>query len=92
MSSGKILIGALAGLATGLTLGILFAPDKGSKTRKKISSKTEDMAGDLKDKFNQFVEGVTNQFSTAKEKASDMADKGKAKADEVRNKTASATN
>lgn len=35
MDTGKVLLGILAGLATGAVLGILFAPDKGSDTRKK---------------------------------------------------------
>lgn len=35
MNSGKVVLGALAGLAAGALLGILFAPDKGSETRKK---------------------------------------------------------
>lgn len=36
MSSGKIILGTLAGIAIGTTLGILFAPEKGCVTRKKI--------------------------------------------------------
>ena len=36
MKAGKVFLGVLAGVAAGAVLGILFAPDKGSKTRKKI--------------------------------------------------------
>jgi hypothetical protein len=44
MSSGKVLLGVLAGVAAGAFLGILFAPDKGLNTRKKIVKKGEDYA------------------------------------------------
>ena len=51
MSSGKIIVGILAGLAVGATLGILFAPDKGSETRKKISQKSGELTGNVKEKI-----------------------------------------
>jgi gas vesicle protein len=43
MSIQKLFIGTLAGLATGLAIGILTAPDSGSETRRKISSKADDL-------------------------------------------------
>jgi len=49
MNSGKVLLGVLAGLAAGALLGVLFAPEKGSDTRKKISKKGEDYADSLKE-------------------------------------------
>ena len=39
MKSGKILLGIMAGTAAGALLGILFAPEKGPVTRKKILKK-----------------------------------------------------
>lgn len=79
MSSGKVLLGILAGIAAGATLGILFAPDKGSSTRRKISQKGDDYADELKEKFNEFIGGITNKFETLIEKASRVAENGKVK-------------
>jgi gas vesicle protein len=42
MSAGKVLLGLLAGVAAGATLGILFAPEKGAVTRKRIAKKGDD--------------------------------------------------
>ena len=39
MSKGNTIAGLLVGLAAGAALGVLFAPEKGSDTRKKIASK-----------------------------------------------------
>ncbi|MBC7933942.1 MAG: YtxH domain-containing protein [Rhizobacter sp.] len=36
MKNGKFLAGVIAGLGTGVLLGLLFAPAKGSQTRKRI--------------------------------------------------------
>ena len=42
MTTGKAVLGILAGTAIGAGLGILFAPDSGCNTRKKISEKNPD--------------------------------------------------
>ncbi len=88
MNLGKILLGTLAGFAIGATLGVIFAPDKGSETRKKISKKGEDYAEGLKDKFNEFVDKVSEKVDeindAAQEEIEDVTgkvkDKFKAKA------------
>lgn len=83
MSSGKVLLGVLAGVAVGATLGILFAPDKGSKTRKQIAKKGDEYADELGEKFSDFISSVTEQFEKVKAEATRIAGNGKHKVEEI---------
>ncbi len=86
MSTGKLLLGVVAGVAAGALVGILFAPDKGSETRRKISKKGADYAADLKNSFSDLVDGMSSKFDDAKEEASNLADQGKAILDHSKNR------
>jgi gas vesicle protein len=77
MNSGKVLTGILAGFAAGAVIGILFAPDKGSLTRKKIATKGDDYVNDLKTKYDELVETVRSKYDGVKQGAKDLAAKGK---------------
>ncbi len=74
----KVLLGLLAGAAIGAIAGILFAPDKGSETRKKIKEGTSDLGDQLKDSFNNFVDNLKDKYQDAKEDVEEMVEKGKA--------------
>ena len=50
--------GIAFGAAIGSLLGALYAPDKGSKTRKKLSKKGAQYADELKGRFNEFLDGL----------------------------------
>ena len=65
MSNGKIVLGALAGLAIGGILGILLAPEKGSRTRRKILNKGEEYVEDLKDKVVDYLETIKDKYDNA---------------------------
>lgn len=75
MSNGKVFLGVLAGVATGALLGILFAPDKGCETRKKIAKKGKDYVDDLKEKMNEVVEDVTSKFESVVKEIKDSVKK-----------------
>lgn len=65
MDSGKVVLGVLAGFSAGALVGILFAPEKGSVTRKKILNKGEEYIDGVKEKVDELVEMVNQKIETA---------------------------
>lgn len=84
MNSGKVLLGVLAGVAAGAMIGILFAPEKGSKTRKNIMDKGEDYFDDIKEKFSEFINSLSDKYEDKQHEAEEMMAKGKLKVDELK--------
>jgi gas vesicle protein len=76
---GRTIGALLLGAAVGGALGILFAPDKGSRTRKKIMAKGEDLTDAMKEKFEDFMDTVKEEIEEAKNKASEYMANGTSK-------------
>ena len=85
MSTGKLALGLLAGLAAGAALGILFAPNKGSKTRKKIAKKGEDLTTNLKQEFDEMANRLTDKYEQVIEDTDKLITNTKVKFDETVN-------
>lgn len=79
MSIEKVIFGTLAGLAVGALVGVLFAPEKGTVTRKKITKKSEDYAEVLKSKFDEFVDSVSQKTQDLNDMATEEEEKVKEK-------------
>ncbi|MBW8324420.1 MAG: YtxH domain-containing protein [Prolixibacteraceae bacterium] len=74
MSTGKVVLGVLAGAAAGALLGVLFAPHKGAVTRKKIVRTTGSYANGVKGKVKDLLDDITEKFEQVKEDISEFAE------------------
>ena len=87
--TGKVVGALVLGALVGAALGVLFAPDKGSNTRKKIMGGAKDIADDLKQKMreeaNAFRAKAEELEEMAEGKIADMASNMKQKVDALKN-------
>ena len=80
-NTGKLIGALVLGAAIGGILGVLFAPDKGSETRKKILAQGDELSDSVKDKFNELLEEAKKEADLIKNKANEFIGNGTVKVD-----------
>ena len=61
MKTNSSILGILGAAAAGVAIGMLFAPDKGTNTRKKLAKKGKDYSSELRDKFGNIIESASKK-------------------------------
>ncbi len=81
MKTGKILAGILSGAAIGAVAGLLFAPKRGTETRKNIADKGNEYMYGAKNKYNDLSDNMSHRYDTLKSKFKKKSQKVEAEMD-----------
>jgi gas vesicle protein len=76
-NTGRIMTAIAAGAVAGFVVGILFAPDKGSETRKKIDKKTGEVLDQVKDKIQAGKEKIEQLAENLKQSSDEFKERFK---------------
>jgi len=102
--NGNFWLALLTGAAIGAGIGILYAPNKGSKTRKKIKKKAaiveneisekvlkskEDLTNSAKEKKDRFEKGLDSIITNAKQKSDEIIKSLEHRLEELKKKNVS---
>ncbi len=81
--SSNTFLAFLAGATTGALLGILYAPDKGSNTRDRLSYTLDKYKERLEDLLDDIINGKDEAESLAKTKGERVVNDAKEKAEKL---------
>lgn len=82
-NSGGSFFAFLFGITVGGILGLLFAPEKGSSTRDKLSYRLDKYKGKLEDLMDDIVEGKEMVQNEARSQGEKVINEAKSKAEEL---------
>ena len=66
-SNSKVLLAGITGLAAGIGIGLLFAPAKGSKTRKRLKKRLMSLADFIEDDVSDKLGALKSAFANEEE-------------------------
>ena len=87
MASSKSIFSLLAGLAAGAAFGILYAPDKGWKTRARVKKAAANGYEDLKENLGDLGTKVDEKAAQAKASLKDIRETLRSKGAEIKEDT-----
>ena len=87
MASSKSFFSLLAGLAAGAAFGILYAPDKGWKTRARVKKAATNGYEDLKENLGDLGAKVDEKAAQAKASLNDIRETLRTKGAEIKEDT-----
>ena len=87
MASTKSFLSILAGLAAGAAIGILYAPDKGWKTRARVKKAAANGYEDMKENLGDLGAKVDEKAAQAKASLNDIRETLRTKGAEIKEDT-----
>lgn len=67
----KVMLLLAAGFVSGAVIGVLFAPDKGDETRRRIRSKAGELGEDIEKAYDEEIERLKSKIEKVKNRFSE---------------------
>lgn len=67
MKTSHVFLGIMGAATAGAILGVLFAPEKGSETRKKIAKKGKDYRNEFNDKLSKIANTASSSVENLRD-------------------------
>lgn len=74
MKETNVILASVISAISGVVIGILFAPDKGSRTRKKISRESDEYLQSLKNEIEELRKSLNKKAKRTKDEIGEMTE------------------